>query len=33
MPLRFYERHTLVPVVTNRNKSEEDFHFYEKKEK
>ena len=30
-PLRFYERPTLVPVFANRKKSEEDFHFYEKR--
>ena len=29
----FYERPTLVPVFTNRKKSEEDVHFYEKRQK
>lgn len=33
MPLRFYERPTLVPVFANRKKSEEDFRFYEKRQK
>lgn len=30
-PLRFLERLTLVPVFANQKKSEENFHFYEKK--
>lgn len=32
MPFCFYERPTLAPVFTNRKKSQEDVHFYEKRE-
>lgn len=32
-PLSFSERPTLVPVFTNRKKSQEDFQFYKKDEK
>ena len=32
-PLCFYERPRLVPVVASQKKSEEDFHFYEKRQK
>lgn len=31
MPICFYERPTLIPVFANRKKSEEGFHFYEKR--
>lgn len=30
-PFCFWESPTLVPIFTNRKKSEEDFHFYKKK--
>ena len=33
MPLQFYKRPTLVPVFYNCKKSEEDFHFSDKKVK
>ena len=31
--LHFYGRLTLVPGFTNQKKSEDDFHFYEKRQK
>lgn len=33
LPLHFYERPTLVPVFTNQKRSEEDFCFYEIRQK
>ena len=33
MPIEFYERPILVHISTNQKKSEEDFYFYEKRQK